>query len=93
MRTIPARTQAIDIDVYVFWKNDTEPTLYHFDEIQAFVSFIWDCKSCGALIDHLNFKECITDIKIKNIDKYILRYASKSLIKKLGGEYLLNDKS
>ena len=88
---IPARSESIDIDVYVYWKNDTEPTLYHFDEVQAFVSFIWDCKSCGGLIDHLHFIERIADIKIKNIDKYVLRYGSKSLIKKLGGEYLIDN--
>lgn len=80
--------------VVVHWKNGDDPTRYDFKDRESLISFLWDCKSCLNYIESVSVKitEIYTKMSSTNIiDDVIKKHGTKSIIKRLGGEYLLDN--
>lgn len=80
--------------VVVHWKNGDDPTRYGFDDRESLLAFLWDCKSCLNFIESVSVKITEKYTKMSNpdiIDDVIKKHGTKSILKRLGGEYLLDN--
>ena len=80
--------------VVVHWKNGDDPTRYDFDDRESLLAFLWDCKSCLNYVESISIKITEKYTRLSDtdkIDEVIKKHGTRVIIKRLGGEYLLDN--
>ena len=74
----------IDVVVNVYYKGDSEPTPYRFDEREPLCCFLWDCRFCSNIIDKIDIAINVsTDNYYDDCTQTVKLFANKTIIKKL----------
>lgn len=74
----------IDVVVNVYYKGDSIPTTYIFDEREPLCGFLWDCRTCDNIIDNIDIViEVANNSYYDNCVQAAKLFATKTIIKKL----------
>lgn len=74
----------IDVVVDVYYKGDSVPTPYTFNEREPLCSFLWDCRFCSNIIDKIDVVVNISaDSYYDDCAQAVKLFANKTIIKNL----------